>query len=392
MANFYTNISAMEPMMPQEGLSDLEDLTVDLIAKAKGLENKIHPVVQKSVGDLVRSMNCYYSNLIEGHHTHPRDIEKALNSEFSNDLEKRNLQLEAKAHIELQKIIDDQKIEKISSKEFIQFIHKEFCKRLPDELLTVNHPDTGKKIKVKPGVLRDGNVQVGKHIAPSYKALDKFLERFETAYKKEELSKIQQILALGSSHHRLLWIHPFYDGNGRTVRMFSHAYLKSIGVGSSLWSISRGLSRNVTQYKTLLMAADEPRQGDLDGRGNLSQKALNDFVKFFLETCIDQIDYMSELLDMQNLLRRMELYATEQIAFGNLPKGSFALLREALLAGEFERGRAPEITAYKDRQARTVLSALTTKGLLISDSPRGAVRLGFPNDVVERYFPKLYPL
>ncbi len=43
-------------------------------------------------------MNCYYSNLIEGHDTHPVDIERALRHDYSDDPRTRNLQLEAAAH------------------------------------------------------------------------------------------------------------------------------------------------------------------------------------------------------------------------------------------------------------------------------------------------------
>jgi hypothetical protein len=91
------------------------------------------------------------------------------------------------------------------------------------------------------------------------------------------------------------------------------------------------------------------------------------------------------------LLRRMEIYVEEEVRAGRLPKGSFPLLREALLAGEFERGQAPALTAYKERMARSVLSQLLEHGLLVSTGPRAPVRLGFPIGVVERWFPALYP-
>ncbi len=90
------------------------------------------------------------------------------------------------------------------------------------------------------------------------------------------------------------------------------------------------------------------------------------------------------------LSERIRIHVEEMIAMKELPKGSYALLREALLIGEFERGKAQEITGFKDRAAREVLYALVKKGLLISDTPRGPVRLGFPIDVVERWFPLLY--
>src|SRR6185437_6654834 len=59
-----------------------------------------------SLADLMRAMNCYYSNLIEGHDTHPVDIERALKNDYSQDRRKRDLQIEAKAHIDVQRWID----------------------------------------------------------------------------------------------------------------------------------------------------------------------------------------------------------------------------------------------------------------------------------------------
>jgi Fic family protein len=232
---------------------------------------------------------------------------------------------------------------------------------------------------------------VGRHLPPAASALPRFLSRFEEAYSPEHLSKIRQIVAVAAAHHRFLWIHPFYDGNGRVARLMSHAVLKRLGVGSSLWSAARGLARNVGSYKALLMAADEPRHNDLDGRGNLSEAALVQFCQFFLATCVDQIDFMRSILEPSELLRRMEIYVEEEVRAGRLPKGSFPLLREALLAGEFERGQAPALTAYKERMARIVLSQLLEHGLLVSAGPRAPVRLGFPINVVERWFPALYP-
>src|SRR5258708_13079458 len=99
-----TTIAAMEPLLPDDN-TELEDLATDLVAKAGGLATRLHPVLRASVGDLVRSMNCYYSNLIEGHNTLPVDIDRAMNNELATEPERPNLQLAARAHIELQRII-----------------------------------------------------------------------------------------------------------------------------------------------------------------------------------------------------------------------------------------------------------------------------------------------
>src|ERR1700692_258578 len=98
------NISIFEPLLPPEGDAQLEELAVRLVARSNQLAGQLHPHVRASIGDLVRSMNCYYSNLIEGHNTHPRDIDRALNDDYSKDAGRRVLQHEARAHIEVQRI------------------------------------------------------------------------------------------------------------------------------------------------------------------------------------------------------------------------------------------------------------------------------------------------
>ena len=381
-------------MLPRDHHAGLTDLAVELISKASALAGQIPVVVRESIGDLVRSMNCYYSNLIEGHNTHPREIDAALEDNYSPDPQRRALQQEARAHIEVQRLIDNggDPRELPVSAAYIQWIHLEFCQRLPGELLWAENPETGAKVRVVPGELRDGGVAVGRHIAPQAADLPRLLGHFQTAYTRNWLSKTQTIVALGAAHHRFLWIHPFYDGNGRVARLLSHAMLLRSGVGSSLWSISRGLARNVTEYKNRLAGADAPRQGNYDGRGERSAAQLEEFCAFFLRTCIDQVEFMGSLLQPGELLRRMKLYVDDEVAAGRLPARSMSLLREALLMGEFARGRAPEITGYQERRSRQILSALLKKGLLVSKSPRAPVRLCFPLDVVERWFPRLYPV
>jgi Fic family protein len=379
-------------MLPEDRGHRLADLATDLVANASALAGRLHPVLRESIGDLVRSMNCYYSNLIEGHNTTPIDIERALANDYSAEPGKRALQLEARAHIEVQRMIDHGNAPKeVVSAEFLLWIHGEFCRRLPDELLWVDNPDTGERIHVEPGVLRTEAVRVGKHIPPNAMALPRFLNRFEQAYGGTTMSKLQRIIAVAASHHRILWIHPFFDGNGRVARLFSHGLLHDLGIGSSLWSVSRGLARNVDVYKARLMDADADRKGDLDGRGSLSLEGLESFCEFFLATCLDQVKFMERLLELDELLRRIEIHVEEETRADRLPKGSWPLIREALLMGEFARGRATELTGYKERQARTVLKLLIDRRLLESPTSRTAVRLGFPMEVVDRWFPRLFP-
>jgi Fic family protein len=338
--------SLIEPVLPNR-TRKLEDLAVELALQAGDLTRGLHPIVVDSIGLFVRSMNCYYSNLIEGHRTTPRDIERALEKDFSDNPEQRDLQLEAIAHIEVQRSLDlnpHWQSMSVVSPDFIANIHREFYQRLPDVFW---HLDG---MNVVPGSLRTTNVVIGRHIPPTPDTLPSFLGRFEKAYHPDRLSNVDRIMASSASHHRLLWIHPFLDGNGRVARLFSHAYLGRIGIGSSLWSVSRGLARRVQRYRSLLDGADQQRYNDFDGRGNLTMAGLVTFCEFFLDTCLDQIRFMAQLLEPRQLLSRIETYVAHEIRQHRLNNGSFPLLREAFLNGSFRRGEAAAITGYKERQ------------------------------------------
>src|SRR5712692_4604944 len=244
-------ISLMEPLLiredhPHRGV--LTDLTIELAAKSAGFRRSLPGGALTALADLVRAMNCYYSNLIEGHDTHPIDIERALKNDYSADPKKRDLQLEARAHIVVQRRIDNGGLKgRAVAAESIREIHGRFCEALPDDLLWVRDPQTKKRIKMLPGELRHRDVAVGKHIPISAPAVPRFLERFEAVYGN--LGKTDTIIATAAAHHRLAWIHPFLDGNGRVARLVSHATLLEALDTRGVWSIARGLARNVDAYK-----------------------------------------------------------------------------------------------------------------------------------------------
>jgi Fic family protein len=399
------SISLLEPLMPISN-RELVDLATELIETAQRLNHSVHPVLRAELGKLVRSMNCYYSNLIEGHKTLPIDIERALNNNFVDDERIKNLQLEAIAHIKVQEKIDlDLGVEKAMTQARIRWIHQEFSSHLPMAMLEVANQEQTKIVRetppwndgassdfvrITPGEYRTGKVIVGKHVPISAAAIAPFLTRFEQGYNRDKLSKIDAVIAAAASHHRLLWIHPFYDGNGRVSRLFSHGYLREIGIGNSLWSVARGLARNQEEYKKHLALADSFRWNDLDGRGNLTNKGLVEFCCFFLGVCLDQIKFMTSLIEPDLILNRIEIYTEEQIRLGNLLPHSFLLLKQLWLEGEVSKSRVPQIVGYQERQARTLQKKLIEAGLISADSKRSPFRLSFPMAIAERYFPALF--
>ena len=388
------SVGSMEPMVVQDGSphkAQLNDLAVELASQSAGFRRSLPAGVVTALSDLVRAMNCYYSNLIEGHDTHPIDIERAMNNEYSAEPEKRSLQLEAKAHMAVQEWIDEQG--GLHGRQFsvngIAEIHRRFCELLPDELLWVEDPKTKERIEIVPGRLRHRDVKVGRHIPVSPGAIGRFLDRFEKAYSS--LGKAGTILAAAPAHHRLLWIHPFLDGNGRVARLVSHATLLEALDTGAVWSVARGLARRVADYKSHLAACDSERRNDLDGRGRLSEESLAAFSQFFLETCLDQVTFMENLVEPNRLRTRILIWVEEEVRLGALPPKSGNILEAMLYRGHIPRGEVAAVLGASDRHARRVISVLIERGVITSDSPRAPLHIAFPAALASRWMPGLFP-
>lgn len=373
------------------------DLVANLSAASALLGSSLHPTTAANLASLVRIMNTYYSNLIEGHDTRPRDIERALVGNFDQDNMRRNLQLEAAAHVRVQEQIDWMAAENClpdpASGDFIKWLHAEFYRDAPEEMLLIKSDQA--EIKMVPGTWRslpEHDVTVGRHIPPSSENVIEFMQHFQARYDFSCMGMGSQIASIPAAHHRFNYIHPFSDGNGRVSRLISHTMALKAGIGAhGLWSVSRGLARGLarrTEYKSMMDLGDSPRAGDYDVRGNLSQSALIEFTDWFLAVCLDQVTFMSELFDLRNLDERLVIYVQKN---EKLKPESVYLLKEALRVGSFERGDAERITKLSERSARRVLSDLIDEGLLASSSPKGAVSLRFPIQSLEVLFPKLYP-
>jgi len=387
-------VSLVEPLRLEDSSrhrAKLTDLVFELGKKSASLKSSLPASLLAPLAALVRSMNCYYSNLIEGHNTHPIDIERALNNDYSKDKRRRDLQLEATAHIGVQKWIDEGGLKggRAVQIEGICEIHRRFCDLLPEDLLWVNDPGTQERVRVVAGKLRERDVEVGQHLAISPGALPRFLRRYGQAYEK--MSDAESVLATAAAHHRLLWIHPFLDGNGRVARLTSHALMLDALDTGAIWSVARGLARSVETYKRLLAKCDMQRRNDLDGRGNLSEEALAEFTAFFLNICLDQVTFMAGLIQPGRLRTRILQWAEEEIRLGMLPSRSGEILDVILYRGELQRGDAEAILGTSARQARRVVSALVERGVLQSESSRAPLLLAFPAALAYRWMPGLFP-
>lgn len=390
MVELYDQPSQMEPLFIDSSRPAYRALigqAHELSEASACFDASLAPLTAKSLSELVAGMNCYYSNLIEGHHTLPLEIEQAL-----HDIEKTEIKTLASAHIQADQWAQTQSVDIDSILPFALETHRRFCEKIPSDLLVFQDGS-----RMLPGKFRMREVQVGRHVAPKADNLERFLDRFATVYggylgkaRLGGIHKLEAILATFIAHHRFVWIHPFPDGNGRVSRILLDTMLRECGVNqASLWSMSRGFAKTAQEYKSMLAGADQPRMGDLDGRGNLSEKALITFCEYAINTAIDQAKFMAQMFALDKFKSRVEHFF-KKVRFDLKPE-SVHLYLQAFTNGEFERMDAGRITGLPERTARNVLHQLLQEGFLVSDTPKGKVHVGFPVHALGSLLPNLYP-
>ena len=386
----------IEPCHLDRYSAELADVVSEVVRNSTVLGHQLHPQTAASLADLVVVMNCYYSNLIEGHNTRPREIEQALNEQMA-DGARRDLQLEARAHIRVQRAIDQRfangSLEEPASSEFVRWVHRAFYQDAPESALQIKRGQT--TFEMVPGAFRNVSFHdnmVGRHQPPSSEHVESLMAYFGSRYRSEPLGTAARIVAIATAHHRLNYIHPFPDGNGRVSRLVSHAMALKAGIGAhGLWSISRGLARGLDErgeYKRMMDLADAPRKSDLDGRGNLSLSALETFVMWFCRVELDQLQFMESLFDLSKLRERLQAYVRGTLG---AKAEAWLLIDSVLQRGEVPRGEAGRIVGRPERTARDVLRGLIESGLLTSQTPKGAVRLHFTGTSADELFPRLFP-
>lgn len=387
----YDSPEQFEPLLPSPARQEpLLAKAHDLARAATALAGQPAPTELRG---LLRAMNSYYSNRIEGQHTRPLELEQALRQDFSADARLARRQRLAIAHIDTEVAMEARYAGPAGAADLytaraVQEIHTALFARLPAADL-----NTDEGAPIQPGQFRQRDVSVGRHVPPRARSLAAFLDRWATFYGGVHRGDAS-LVAMAAAHQRLAWIHPFVDGNGRVMRLHSHALLSALGYTGGLWSPLRGFARSTDRYCALLAAADEPRRGALDGRGNLSQAALVDWIHYVLDICLDQVTFMGSTLKLDEIERRIAACLTYEQA--SLRSGvrveALRPLHYLFLTGmEMERGEFKRMTGLGERTAVTLLTALVKRGLLATDSAQGRVRFGLPLHALRFYFPALWP-
>jgi Fic family protein len=398
-----TSILSLAPFIPSDKAlekSSLQDKAFELNKQSAKLTGQLSPLSLATLEEYMGVINSYYSNLIEGHATQPYEIRAAQRGDYSHDPAKRDLQEESLAHLAVQQWIRDLNpdLDTIFSPEFIQALHRQFYQHVPESLRVIKDRQGYAVDKVVPGAWRDRVVEVGQHIAPEPESVNDLMMGFCETYHPKNFRGGAKLIAIMAAHHRFSWIHPFADGNGRVGRLLTDTALKMVGLESyGAWCLSRGLAKTANDYKNLLAIADGARQGDHDGRGCLTEKGLVNFCDYMLTMAVDQVAYMSDLLNLVDLRTRINRYVQARNDFRvpgmkeGLKTQAALLLHTAFIHGELQRDQALELCAMPERSARRLLSQLKSEGLLSETSSKSPLRWEIPEHAEAWYFPQLAP-
>jgi Fic family protein len=401
---------SITPYIPADKLGEYQDKLVELYMADAALNQTIPDSIRGSTEWLLRQVNCFYSNKIEGNPTHPKEL---LNTQEANNSDKKSefsgAILELLVHLEAQIKAKNSSISLagVCKQDFIKGLHKSFYEHLPVEHLVVKDIEGrdvtdkhGKRILIKPGEYRALPVKVGSHVPPDATELNSYMNWLEQMFDPEKIHGTNRIIAAAALHHRLAWIHPFQDGNGRVIRLLTDCYMRCAGFGGyGLWSITRGFGRDTSSYYAALAEADKPRQGDNDGRGILSDSGLLHFTKYFIDTALDQVKYFSSLLEPRKLGIRVDYYF-EMRAKGGLPDGSgneLPLLkitardiyRLLLEKGAMSRSAICQHLGKGEQTLRPIIKQMNSEGL-ISAKPKKDIELKVSTNSVEFLFPQIW--
>ncbi|KAB0568437.1 Fic family protein [Pseudomonas palleroniana] len=385
----------LEPIWPSSGFPASILRTAETLSfRAGKLTGLLPENTAMRIGGLMRITNSYYSNLIEGQYTEPVTLSARVPRRDSKEL--REL---AESHIGVQELLErvvrrpkavDAPWSVFFAPEFMSVIHRRLFVGAGDKDLRLSD---GRLLA--PGQLRDTakrNVLVGDHAAPAWESVTPMLKRLQHVYGGQP-DLTSRILSSLSYHHRLAFVHPFEDGNGRVVRMITHLQLMRLGLASPLWSLSRGLARKQEEYYGRLRAADQPRRGDLDGRGQLTQGGLFEFVEFMLQVCIDQMEYVEKAMDLVTLRQRLErVIGLEGVFVESGVKQEMAKAIHILLTqGEIARADFKIFSGLHDRVASDQLKKLIDMGVVEAPSAKSrSIYPGLPVWFAQMIFPDLH--
>lgn len=266
--------------------SSLTDLIIELDhLRKKQLGGSTHPKVFFQLKHIFHTLESIGSARIEGNNTTIAEyIETKLTDNKVVPQSIREIQNIERAMAFIEENINDYPI----NRAFLSEMHKQIV----DGLL----PPPDGEGDTSPGDYRKVNLKINKslHIPPEWLTVEDYMNELLAFVNKEDSPKYD-LLKTAIAHHRFVWIHPFGNGNGRTVRLFTYAMLVKAGFNVNVGRIINPTAvfcSNRNDYYNYLSEADKG-----------TDVGLIAWIEYVLKGLKEEIEKIDKLLDY-NFLRK----------------------------------------------------------------------------------------
>ena len=332
--------------------SKLTDLIIELdYLRKKTLGGSTPPIIFFQLKHIFHTLESIGSARIEGNNTTIAEyIETKLENSTNIPLGVKEIQNIEKAMAFVEAHVKEGPINRL----FISELHQMVVKDLPP-------PPNGEGDST-PGVYRRGNLKIHKstHQPPDWlKVTDYMVELFD--FINQEVSPKHDLLKVAIAHHRFVWIHPFGNGNGRTVRLLTYAMLVKTGFNVNLGRIINPTAvfcNNRNDYYKYLSLAD-------DG----SEKGILAWAEYVLRGLKDEIEKIDKLSDY-NFLKKEILHPSIKFSRERRQITEFEakILKKAI---DKKIIQAADIKEYFEGKANAEISRqikkLTDKNMLVPE-------------------------
>lgn len=406
----WTDAYGLAPALPEPSdMDELRDLAAEVAIRSRELEATLAPETAQAIGDKVRIINSHYSNSIEGIVSSYVEIEAGLRKEYTPISAERYKQEIGAAHVQVEKAVMRDVLAQpdvnVSAPAFVAQIHQAFFSKLPPEHQFTHDRHGFTRVPVMPGEFRDEPIgihgkllgqEVNMQIGPETgKDLRANMRAFGDLYHQHNFKGSEaKMVAMAAAHLKLGWLHPFRDGNGRTIRLHSTFFMAACGINrSNLWSLSRGLSEKRAEYYNSLFIGNPQPEGENRKLIRFRSENVAMFCEDFLTIAKEQVEFMRGQLRLRTVSDRIDRFAVEHLVgstYGRNKMEAARLLRAVFNEGSIERAKLPQILpTLSERTIRNITSGLVREGLLETAHIKAPFTIGLPDKAMAGYFPDL---
>ncbi len=401
----------LEPAIPDLSPALVEEVE-GVIAEIDRLDGRISDGLGHVIRPLFRAAHTHHSLYIEDRPSTLAELSVASAPPVFG--RERDRAADLRASIELLRWLHDGDGRALATAEptsarLISDLHARYYTHLPESERALRVADSGRAVDVNPGAWREEEIRVGTHLGPAPEDIDALMVRWAERFNPlRGANRAERLLLTIAGHHRLLYIHPFRDGNGRVARFALDACLIAIGLDAKgSWTPSRGFARARSRYYDALIAADAERRHATDGRGARSAEGLLRWTRFVLDVIREQVRFIDGLLEPRAMHERVRSAVHATIGTSGAPDTSGAsgasapkrasaarLVLSAWELGPLTRGALVEASGVADRSARRIIRELLAIGWLRevagADARTAPVVGGLPLTSAPIVFPNLF--